>query len=105
MRGTDNAFSAMTALSLLILFNIATLLGYFELIDDSNIEKFKKPLIVFAIMILVINYFIFIHKNRFEKIANKFVNETKEQKRNSSIIAIAYAILTFVFLFLVLFFK
>ena len=103
MPGSDNAFSAMIALSLLILFNIATIIGYFKLINSSNIEKYKKLLIVFAIIVLVINYLIFINKKRYKKIETKFINESSKQKRNSSIVVIIYVLLTFIFLFWVLF--
>lgn len=105
MPGNDNAFSAMAALSLLILFNIASIIGYFNLINILNLEKYKKSLIVFAIMVLVINYLIFIHKKKYEKIETKFINENKAQKKISSFITLIYVFLTFIFLFWVLFNK
>jgi hypothetical protein len=102
MPGRDHAFSAMAAVSLLILFNIATIIGYFSLFNISNVEKYKIPLFVFAITVLVINYYVFIHKKKFEKIEAIFINESKEQKRTNSVIVIAYVLLTFIFLFWVL---
>jgi hypothetical protein len=105
MPGKDHAFSAMAALSLLILFNCATIIGYFQLLDNSNIEKYKIPLFLFAIFVLVINYSIFIHKKKFEKIKIKFAKATKKQQLIGSIGVIAYVFVTFFLLFLVLFYK
>jgi len=105
MPGKDHAFSAMAAQSLLFLFNFISIIGYFRIIKSSNITMYKMPLIFFAIMVLVINYFIFIHKQRYEKIETLFIKENKKQKVIGSIIVIVYVFLTFVFLFWVLFNK
>ena len=105
MPGRDHAFLAMVALSLLILYNFITIIGYLNFINSSNINKYKTPLIVFAILVIAINYFIFIFKNKYVTIEAEFINESEKQKFISSIVVLIYVFLTFVFLFWVLFFN
>jgi len=105
MPGRDHAFLAMVALTLLILYNFISIIGYLNFINSSNIDKYKTPLIVFAIMVLAINYFIFIFKDKYVKIEAEFINESEKQKCISSIIVLIYVFLTFVILFWVLFFN
>ena len=103
MPGQDNAFTAMAALSLLILFNIATIVGYLKVFDSSNIKNFKAFIFSFAIMVLVINYLVFIHKKRYEKIETKFISESQKQRKARSFIVLTYILLTFILLLCVLF--
>ena len=103
MPGRDHAFSAMSALSLLLIFNIATLLIYFKFFKKFASQQVKIPVILSVVLILIVNYFIFIYKDKYIEIEKRFINEIEKQKKLRSIAIITYVFLTFVFLFWVLF--
>jgi hypothetical protein len=103
MPGRDYAFSAMTALSLLIVFNIAVLIVYFRLLKNYSFQQVKIPTILSTVLILVVNYFIFMYKDNYIEIEKSFINETQKQKKIRSIPILIYVFLTFIFLFWVLF--
>jgi len=105
MPGRDYEFSAMTALSLLIIFNISSLIAYFRLLKSYSFQQVKIPLIISAVLILVVNYFIFIYKDNYIEIEKSFINETQKQKKIRSIPVLIYVFLTFFFLFWVLYNK
>jgi cytochrome c biogenesis protein CcdA len=105
MPGRDYAFSAMTALSLLMIFNIATFIIYFRLLKYYSIQQVKIPVILSVVLILIVNYFIFIFKDKFLEIEKRFICESEKHKKLKSIPIIIYVFLTFIFLFWVLFNK
>lgn len=102
MKGNDHAFLAMVALSLLLMFNISTIVLYFDLLNNMVYQDLRLPIILGVILVLVVNYFVFIYRNKYKKIEKIFKNETKKQRIVGSIIIIIYTILTFVLLFSVL---
>jgi hypothetical protein len=99
IKGSDHAFLAMVALSLLLMLNISTLILYFDLLNDMIYDDIRLPIILGVILVLVVNYFVFIYRNKYKKIKKLFMNETKRQKIIGSIIIITYILLTFVLLF------
>ncbi len=105
MPGRDYAFSAMAALSLLLVFNIATVIVYFRLLKNFTYQQVKIPVILSVALILVANYFIFVYKDKYIEIEKRFINRIEKQKKLRSIAIISYVFLTFVFLFWVLFNK
>lgn len=103
MPGSDHAFSAMAALSLLIIFNIATVIVNFKLFIDFSYQQVKIPVILSVVLILTINYLIFIYKSKYIEIEKRFLNEMRKHKQLRSIAILTYVFLTFIFLFWILF--
>jgi hypothetical protein len=92
MDGTDHAFKAMAALSLILMWNFITIAIYFEVFD--NIDKYT--FVVTVIGILVINYFVFIHNKKYLEIEELFKNESKAQKKIGGLATLIYAIFSLV---------
>lgn len=103
MKGPDNAFLAMVAFSLLIIFNISTFIKHFNFLNNKSYEQIKIPVILGVISVLIINYLIFIHRKKYVEIEKRFINETKRQIFIGNLIISIYTLLTFVFLFWVFF--
>lgn len=97
MKGTDHAFSAMSALSLLLYFNSIFVIIYIESISNSKLPYWKIMLGILFLSIFIPNYFIFIHKGRYKKIAERFKEESKKQKVASSIGILALVVFTIFF--------
>jgi hypothetical protein len=92
MDGTDHAFKAMAALSLLLIWNFITIAIYFDFFD--NIDKYT--LIFTLISTLVMNYFVFIYNKKYLEIEVLFKNESKSQKKIGGGVILIYAIFSLV---------
>jgi hypothetical protein len=92
MDGTDHAFKAMAALSLLLIWNFITIAIYFDFFD--NIDKYT--LIFTLISTLVMNYFVFIYNKKYLEIEVLFKNESKSQKTIGGGVILIYAIFSLV---------
>ena len=103
MKGNDNAFLAMMALSMLLILNITTFLVSLGVLKNSNYTLIKLSIILGIISILFLNYFILVHNRKYLKIETLFIKETKIQIFIGNLTICTYVILTFVSLFLVLF--
>lgn len=71
-------WSTMIAFSVLLFFNIITIINvffeeYIYLFSDKNIS------IGLGIILMIINYFKFLHKNAYLKIVETYKEETKKQ--------------------------
>jgi formate hydrogenlyase subunit 3/multisubunit Na+/H+ antiporter MnhD subunit len=97
MPGKDRAFSAMTALCLIIGFNLVSLLILIDSHYDIPTNQGKAYILIMIISLFVANYFIFIFNERFKMIEEKFQNESKGKKIASSI-GIIFLLLFTVFL-------
>lgn len=105
MPGRDYAFSAMAALSLLLILNIATVIIYFRFLKNFSFQQVRIPVVLSIVLILAANYFIFVYEDKYIEIEKRFNNEVEKQKKLKSGAIIIYVFLTFVFLFWVLFNK
>jgi len=94
MPGRDHAFSAMAALCLIIGYNLLSLMILIDSHYDIPINKGKNLVVFLVILLFVSNYFIFVHKERFKKIVERFKNESKNNKIASSIGIIFLVIFT-----------
>jgi len=82
----DAPQAAMFALSLLIGFNATIILSIFEK-SVLRYRIFHEPntFIFVPIAIIAINSYLFLYKGEYKKIEERFKNETKREKRLSSI--------------------
>jgi hypothetical protein len=65
-------YSAMFALSILVFLNVVTLSGILELNGFLIILDSKKEFIGTGLLIFVVNYFIFIRKNKHQDIIREY---------------------------------
>ena len=92
MKGNDNSFSAMAALTLLLGFNILAIVNVTGLMEKYTYEQLKVPIILGGISLFVINYLIFLKDKKYLEIEKIFINESKRKKQIGNIIIILYAI-------------
>lgn len=97
MKGNDHAFSAMSALSLLLYFNSIFIIIYIESVLGLKLQYGEIILGMIFILIFTTNYFIFVYKGRHKKIEKKFKDESKTQKFISSTAIITLVIFTVFF--------
>ena len=73
-------WASMILLSQLICFNLNTIFIIFNFTKTSWFILFAKPFSVgLIILLLVINFFIFIKDDRYQRIITKYQNETKQK--------------------------
>ncbi len=96
MDGSDHAFKAMAALSIIIIWNLTTLAAYIDIYQYTNYETLKIPAILAMVAILVINYFIFIHNKKYIEIEASFKDLPLSKKKRGSLGVLIYAILSLV---------
>ena len=92
----DVAFSATVGLTFLLGLNLIVI--SFKLfpatVKSLNEYQYKIPLLIVSGAILIINYFLFVFKKRYEDIEKQFINESKRKKRIGNFIVIAYVIIS-----------
>lgn len=59
------------------------------MIITTNIPKIK--VLVFGFSILVVHYFLFVHKNKYKKIEDEFRNGSKEERKRKGSWVLLYA--------------
>lgn len=97
-------FSSFLGVSIFKVLNISTLIFTFLLLcvkGNSVYPKWLHALMMLAM--LIVDYFIYIHKGQYKEIIERSKNLEKEKLRKKDIIIIVYMILTFVLLFWVIF--
>jgi hypothetical protein len=65
---------------------------YLHLPGNSNVAG-----IITFLGIFTLNYFLFVHRKRYQKIEELFSIESYEDKLNHTVLIVGYAIITFVF--------
>lgn len=95
--------TAQSAVSVLIFMNIITLFAAIELTTGFSILKFlgntKITAIVGFVIIMGINYFLFIKDKKYLQIAKEFEEESKTEQRIKLILCWIYVIFSHVILF------
>lgn len=91
----DSQFSALTGVTLIEFITVIIVKKIFDL--SISINKPKAWLL--AIIVLAINYFIFLRRKRYLKIKERYDKEPKWQKIIGSICVIFYILLSFFGLF------
>ena len=95
--GMGLSFSAILG-SIVIIINIITNV----MIISTNIPKIK--VLVFGYSILVVHYFLFVHKGKYKKIEQEFKDESIEERKRKGRWVLLYAFGSLVFFgFLMLF--
>lgn len=102
---TAAGLSVMTA-SIIFFANIFTIGA---LLKKRNVlERFiNKPLdgVYLMMFLLIINYFLFMHKKKYLIIKEKFADENKKMKIVGGLFVILYCLLSFIFLLIVASYK
>jgi hypothetical protein len=94
--GKDHiAMYAMFALSLLIGYNIIFFFHYVDVFLGIIIFNKKTNILVMMLLLFSINSYHFLYKGEYKKIEERFKNETKREKRLSSIAILSLVGITF----------
>lgn len=80
-------WTAMTLTALLISINLSTFFSEFVPLSDDYIFLKSNIDIYTLIFFCILNYFIFIYKNKYLKIVEYYKNESKYQAKRGKVIA------------------
>jgi len=96
-KNNDPKFNALLGVTFLICSNIVTLLIGIEATTGFNIlnQISKIHVVIGAIIIGIINYFIFLQNAKYKQIAKQFSKEIETEKKRKFIWCIVYVIFTF----------
>lgn len=89
---------------------VAVIMSFFSLLYivfdvQFNIEEIPKAkILVFGYGILVVHYFLFIHKGKYKKIEQEFKNESKEERKRKGRWVLLYAFGSLAFFIFLMFF-
>ena len=90
-----NALLGVSFMMFLNLLLLGHVLQYFDVNIFLREETPKKEAVAIGVILLGINYFIFIYKNKYKVIENQFKKETKWQRRKNALLLWLYVILSF----------
>ena len=96
-RGEDHltgAFMAIFTISLLFWLNIFMVVGLLRKIDVIPIFFSKTAWISFMIFLFIIDYFIFVHHKKYEKIIKMFKDEPRNKKIKNGLLVLLYVLLS-----------
>jgi len=98
-RGEDNfvaAFMSVLTISVVFFLNFMIIEGFLIRINliSTFIIQTKFESILFGVIIIFINYFLFMHNKKYIKIIKMFENEGKKNKLIGNIIVLFYFIST-----------
>lgn len=98
----NNEWGVMYALSFLIYVNLIEFyVAAFSISSKNFNHGYKVGIIIIGILIFIGNYFIFLHKDRYKKIENKYRNEPVRKKKIRGILIGLYIVITFLSIFFV----
>jgi len=92
---TAAAGLAVITISTLFTLNIITIVGVLRKIDILTSFFNKTGIYLLLVVLLIINYFLFMHKRKHLKIKDKFASENKKQKIIHGILVLLYGFLSF----------
>lgn len=102
----ESSYTAMIFVNLFMFMNIFVVGG---LLNNFNLLpvffKSKIQIIVFMVILLVINFFIFLHKNRFDIFCNEYEQKANSKSKQKGWIIVLYFIISTSLLFVVPFIK
>jgi hypothetical protein len=93
-------WASMIFYSLLLFFNIVTVLYYLHLLKSGVLVRNGQGVMVSTeVFLLIINYALFIRNRRYLKVLKKYSNETNTYRFIGSFLVILYIILSYYFFF------
>ncbi len=98
----DVAFSSITGLSGLQMFNIITIILSMPSLEKVFIAHYKLYILFITLFFFIINYYLFVYKDKYLEINKKFEKESKQRKIIGDFVVATYVILSFVLLFKVI---
>ena len=102
--GKDNSpkFVAIIGGSLLLFINILTVLVIIRIIFGYKIPVKSLYIIIFMIISISLNSYIFLHLNKFENVIAEFAKETKSQRNRNKILCLAYVFFSYSIFFILM---
>jgi hypothetical protein len=98
------AFLAVITTSFIFWLNIFTISGFLRKVNILPTFFNKTNWIAFLITLFAIDYFLFMHKKKYEKIIQMFKDETRGEKVKNSLFVLLYIFLSIaVFIIMVLY--
>jgi len=98
----NNEWGVMYALSILVGLNIGiAYIQVFQITKENFEGVHENILIILSALLFIGNYFIFLHKDRYKKIENKYRNEPVRKKKIRGILIGLYIVITFLSIFFV----
>ena len=91
--------NALLGVSFMMYINLgllAVVLQFFGIQIFFLEEVPKKEIIILGLILLAINYFIFLYKGKYKKIVKMFDNETEKQKSRNILFLWIYVFLSFI---------
>ncbi len=97
-----NEWSTTLLLSAIFIVNLFTILTAFSIFTGKSIFIFKNHHIAIgtSLIILLVNYFCFIHKKRYLEIEKEFSRESNEQRKKGNRYVLLYIIGSIILFFL-----
>jgi hypothetical protein len=89
----DSQFSALTAIVLLEIFNIVTILDFL----DIKFSLIKPISLALFLLLLLFNYLLFLRKKRFIEIQTKYDQLDKKSNRIGGFIVVLYILVSIFF--------
>ena len=83
----------------MIFLNLVTLLTAIEVTTGRHFSLSRAATIAAALAMVMIGYFVLVHKGKYRKIAKEFSSETQAQRRRRLVASVIYVALTFVSFF------
>ncbi len=99
-RGEDHvtgAFMALFTSSLPIWLNIFSIIALLRKIDLFPVFFSKTVWLSFMVLLFVVDYFLFVHRKKYEKIIQLFKDEPKAKRRKGSLLVLLYILISVVF--------
>ena len=87
-------WASMIFFSQLLWSNIVTILYYLNFTKSNFFKIYPNIIVLLMVLLLIINYFIFIYKHRYQEIIKLFSNELKSRRIIGTILVITYTIVS-----------
>ena len=91
---------AIVGCSLFIYINTMTAIVIFQLISGIKVYIQTKYTVVFMVLLILLNSYIFIHLDKFETLIQKFSKESDSVRKRNKYLCFAYVIFTYLSFFL-----
>ena len=102
----ESAYTAMIFVNLFMFMNIFAVGGILNRFNLLPVFfKSKIQIVIFIIVLLIINYFVFLHKKKYNKFCDEFEEKTNSNSKKNGWLIVLYFILSTSLLFVVPFIK
>jgi len=93
-------FNALFGVSVLVYLNILTVLAAIDVLAGRHVVALSRTVAVgMGVTLMVIGYFLLVHKDKYRRIAKELNGETSTQRKKRLIACLLYVALTFVSFF------